>query len=116
GDPGLLEADPVGARPAADGDEDEVHLEVLTPLEVDDGPLLLGLDRGDPRRGAGDDPALPELAGQVRGDRRLLARDDPVEGLDDRHLGAEAAQHRGELDADDTAPEDGRAPRDLTEV
>ena len=43
----------------------------------------------------------------------VLLRDQRVEHLDDRHLGAEAVEDRGELGADDAAAEDHEPVRDL---
>ena len=52
------------------------------------------------------DPALAELLRELLGRVLVLHRDQPRQHLDDRHLGAEAPEDRGELAADDPAAED----------
>ena len=59
------------------------------------------------------DPALPERLRQLLRRVRVLLRDQRLEHLDDRHLGAEALEDRRELAADDAAAEDDEAPRHL---
>src|SRR3954468_1283297 len=55
------------------------------------------------------DAALLELLGQLLGGVGVLLRDQLREHLDDRHLGAEAAEDACELAADDPAAEDDQA-------
>ena len=58
-------------------------------------------------------PAPAELLGQLLGRVRVLLRDQARQHLDDRHLGAEALEDRGELAADDPAAEHDEPARHL---
>ena len=88
-DAGRLEADALDERAAADGDEHQVAVDRLAVAErhaqlvavlLDAGALLAELQR---------DPALPERLRELLRRVRVLLRDQRVEHLDDRHLGAE---------------------------
>ena len=59
------------------------------------------------------DAALPELLGEPQPKRRRPLADQLRQHLDDRHLGAEAAEDGRELAADDAAAEDDEAARHL---
>src|SRR5439155_2662371 len=59
------------------------------------------------------DPALPELLRELLRGVRVLLRDQLRQHLDDRHLGAKAAEDGRELAADDAAAEDDEAPGEL---
>src|SRR5262249_61186888 len=59
------------------------------------------------------DTALLELLRQLLGRVLVLLRDQGRKHLDDRHLGAEALEDRGELAPDDPAAEDDEAPGHL---
>ena len=71
---------------------------------LDAGALLPELQR---------DAALPERLRELLRRIRVFLRDQRVEHLDDRHLGAEAAEDRRELGADDPAAEDDEPARHL---
>src|SRR2546423_2733868 len=59
------------------------------------------------------DPAPPEALRELLRRVRVLLRDQRRQHLDDRHLGAEAAEDGRELAADDPAAEDDEPPRYL---
>ena len=60
-----------------------------------------------------DDSAARERLAKLARRVRVLLRDEGVEHLDDRHLGSEALEDRGELTTDDPAAENDDPPRDL---
>ena len=62
------------------------------------------------------DAPLLEGAGHQADDVVVAAGEDGVERLEDRHLGAEVGQERGELAPDHPAPDDGDRGRQLLEV
>ncbi len=62
------------------------------------------------------DAALVEGAGDQADDVVVAAGEDRVERLEDRHLGAEVGQERGELAPDHPAADDGDRGRELLEV
>ena len=59
---------------------------------------------------------LPEDALELLGDLAVHAGQDAVEILDHRHLGAEAAPHRAELQADHAGADDDEALRHALEL
>src|SRR5690606_9064401 len=113
----LLEADVLGGRNDADGDDD---MAVLAALDL--AVLALGL-RGDALvgvlelldRGTGPDRhALPgEGLLEERGDVGVLDRNDPVEHLDHGHFGAHVVIEAGEFDADRARADDQQLCRHL---
>jgi len=110
-EPDHLEAEPVEAGRASDGDQQLVAGDLLAAGEPDD---LASVHDGG-LLGASAEMKLDALCGQrvrdQRADRRILARDQPLDHLDDRHRGAEAAQELAELDADRAAAEHHNAAR-----
>ena len=60
---------------------------------------------GEPHAGLEVDLAAPEGPLERLGAGLVLVGDEPRQRLDDGHLGAEALEDRGELDADDAAAE-----------
>ena len=105
-DAGLLVAQPVGDRAAADGDEQQVGDELVAALEVHrHGVEPSCVRRLEPHAGAERDAALAERALQGRAHGGVLRGDEPGQRLDDGHLGAERAHDGGELDPDDAAAE-----------
>src|SRR5581483_10206327 len=74
----------------------------LRSVVVDLRALLAELER---------DAALRELLRELLRRVGVLGGDERVEHLDDRHLGAEAAEDRGELAADDAATENDETSR-----
>ena len=104
-DADLLEPEPFDERPAADRDEHQVGLDGLAVAEVHGQLRAVVLDLRALLAELERDAALAELLGELLRRVGVLLRDERVEHLDDRHLGAEAAEDRGELAADDAAAE-----------
>src|SRR6266508_5883650 len=111
----LLETETFDDRAAADGDEHQVSLHGLALAEVHrelravvvDLPALLPeLER---------DAALAVLLCELFRRFGILLRNECVQHLDDRDLGAEAAEDRRELTADDAAAENDEPSRNLLE-
>src|SRR5204863_2625605 len=111
-DADLLEAEILHGWPAPGRDEHQVGLDGL-PAEMDAQPTAGVLDLVTGGLEVECDPALLELLRELLPRVRVLLRDQLGEHLDDRHLGAEAPEDRGELAADDSAPEDDEVPGDL---
>ncbi len=108
-----LEPDALDERRTADRDEHQVALDGLALAEVDDEPGARVLDLRALLAEVDDDPAPRERLAQLARRVRVLLRDERVEHLDHRHLGAEALEDRGELAADDPAAEHDEPLRDL---
>ena len=109
----LLEADAFDERRAADGDEHEIGLHRLSLAEVHGEAVGAVLHLRALLAEVERDAALAELLRELLRRVRVLLRDERVEHLDDRHLGAEALEDRRELAADDAAAEDDEPARDL---
>src|SRR5262249_36332560 len=122
GDPGApvelhtggLETDSLDERAAADGDEHQVRLDGLAVAEVNRELRAVVLDARALLAEMERDAALAELLRQLLARVLVLLRDER-EHLDDRHLGAEAVEDRGELAADDAAAQHREALRHLLE-
>ena len=112
-DAGGLEAEPLDERAAADGDEHQVGLHGLAVAEVDGELGAVVLDLRALLAEVERDAALAELLRELLARVLVLLRDQRRQHLDDRHLGAEAVEDRGELAADDAAAEDDEPPRHL---
>ena len=82
---------------AADGDEHQVALDRLAVAEGDAKRVAVLLDAGALLAELQRDPTLPERLRELLRRVRVLLRDQRVEHLDDRHLGAEPAEDRREL-------------------
>src|SRR6266516_4854404 len=102
-DADLLEAEVLDRGAAADGDEHQVALDRLAVAEVDGQAAGGFLDLRALLLEVEVDPALAELLRELLRGVFVLGRDQPRQHLDDRHLGAEAPEDRGELAADDPA-------------
>ena len=114
-DAGLVVPEPVGDRAAADGDEQQVGLDGVAVLEGDRHGVA-GLGRaGELHPGLNAILRLRKDRSSMLGDGLVLGGDEPGQRLDDGHLGAERAEHGGELDADDAAAEHDDARRDEVE-
>ena len=116
-DAGAVEAEPVGERAAADGHDDGVDLEVLAVAEVDRGAA--GVVRRvavDHHAGADVDVLLLEAAHDDVGDVGVEAGQDLRQPLEDRDLGAEVGERRGELAADGAAADDDHPLGHVVEV
>ena len=98
---------------AADGDEHQVGLDGLALAEVDGELRAVVVDLRALLAELERDAALAELLRELLRRVRVLLRDQRLEHLDDRHLGAEALEDRRELAADDAAAEHDQAPRHL---
>ena len=109
----LLQAEPLDERTASHGDQHQVRLHRLTVTVVDGELRAVVLDLRALLAELQRDAAPPELLRKLLRRVRVLLRDQRLEHLDDRHLGAETAEDRGELAADDAAAEDDEPPRDL---
>ena len=110
---GGLEADALDERPAADRHEHQVALDRLAVAEDHRQRVALLLDAGALLAELQRDAALAERLRELLRRIGVLLRDQRVEHLDDRHLGAEAVEDRRELGADDAAAEDHEPARDL---
>ena len=110
---GSFETDPVDERRSPDGDEHEIALDRLALAEMHDEPSSGVLDLRALLAEMDDDAAPRERLPQLTRRVRILLRDERLEHLDHRHLGAEALEDRGELAADDPAAENDEAPRYL---
>ena len=104
-DAGSLEPDALDDRRAADRHEHEVALRRLALTEVDGQRAAGVLDLRALLAEVDDDPAPRERLAQLARRVRVLLRNERVEHLDHRHLGAEALEDRRELAADDSASE-----------
>ncbi len=112
----LLVAEPVGGRPAPDGDQQQLGLEGLAALDGHGDTVVGALDRLEAGAGGEGDLALAEGALERLGGLLVLGRHQVGQRLDDRDLGAERAPDAGELAADDTAAEDDHRPRHRLEA
>ena len=113
-DADLLEPEPLDERAAADRDEHQVGLDGLAVAEVD--ASAGSPSSSTPLHCLPSWSAIPRLPNGLRELLRrvgVLLRDQRVEHLDDRHLGAEALEDRRELAADDAAAEDDEPARHL---
>src|SRR3954468_6117945 len=111
-DAGRVEADPLDERATTHGDELQVSLYRLALAEVDGELGAVVLDARALLAEMQRDAALAELLRELLARVLVLLRDES-EHLDDRHVGAEAVEDRGELAADDAAAEDDEPPRHL---
>ncbi len=112
-DSGRLETETLDERCPSDRDEHQVALDRLALAEVHRQRVPVLLHAGALLPELQRDAALRERLGQLLGSIGILLRDQRVEHLDDRHLGAEAVEDRCELGADDAAAEHDEAPRNL---
>src|SRR6185436_2271298 len=107
-------------RTAAGGDEQVLGLErerlAVGGLGLDLHRRLAGLRARDPGAGQDLDALLLERALELGRHGVILDRHQPRQQLDDRHLAAEAAEDRGELDADRAAAENDDRPGYVLEV
>src|SRR3954468_15925499 len=110
-DAGLLEADFRDERAAPDADEHQVGRHALAVAVVDDELRAVVLDPRALLAQLERDAATPELLRKLLRRLRVLLRNQGVEHLDDRHLGAEALENRRELATDDPAAEDDETAR-----
>src|SRR5579875_2321649 len=113
-----LEAELLGQRPAADGDHDGLHLDVLAVPEVHGrGAAVLG-GRVTGHRHAGADVDAPLLEGAHNdvGDDLVALGQELGQRLEARDLGAEVGEQRGELAADGAAADDDGRGGQLLEV
>ena len=114
----LLQADTLRQRSSADGHQDDVglHIGALVPFAGGDGEgqaVLRALDRPwvDGRGGVDGDSALAEDARELFADLGVFQRNDPIQELDQRHLGAEVAVQACPLDPDGAGAHDGHRSR-----
>src|SRR5439155_331892 len=112
-DADLLEAEALDERPAPDRDEHQVGIDGLAVAEIDAQPVAGLLDLRALLLEVERDAALAELLRELGCRVVVLGRDQLRQHLDDRHLGAEAAEDRGELAADDAAAEHDEPARHL---
>ncbi len=105
-----------GVRPAPDGHQQDVGLELLAVLEVHRHRVGGLLDAGELRADLVVDLALAELALELLGEELVLVGHQVRQGLDDRDLGAEALPDARELHADDPAAEHDHAVGHVVEV
>jgi hypothetical protein len=116
GDPDAQCVEAVDPRPAARRHEQLVCRHGAVVGEPNDASATLPLDLDGPRAESHVDPLLPEPFADQLADGGILACQEPVRPLHDRHLGAEAAQELAELDPDRPAAEDHHVLRDLVQV
>ena len=97
-----LEPDILGVRDDADGDDGvaEIALDLPPPLIVAFTPSGPVSSFSTPERDVDLHPLLGQRLVDEGGDVLVLDREDPVEHLDDRHLGAHVRIEAGELDPD----------------
>ena len=120
-DAGLLDPEPGRHRPAARRDEQDIGRQLLR-LAV--GSLRLDVHAVRAARlrcrhlrpGQRLDALLLERLLELRGNRFVFDRHEPRQQFDDRHLAAEAAVDRRELDADRAAAHDDERLRDLLQT
>ena len=93
-----------GPRPTATSSRSASMVSPDSRETVTTSPCLLGA--GEAGAGAEADLPLAEGALELLGDGLVLGRHQPGERLDDRDLGAEGLEDRGELDADHAAAQD----------
>src|SRR5439155_20069483 len=104
-----IEVEPVGGRAASDGDEyllDVDRLRLLARVHGQAHTRVRFVDVGDLRGGVNGDAAALERRGQLLGQVGVLEGNDPVEGLDERHLGTERPVDGRELDTDGAGADD----------
>ncbi len=102
--------------PATHGHQQDVGLELLAVLQVDRHRVGGLVDAGELRADLVVDLPLAELPLELLGEELVLVGHQVGQGLDDRDLGAEAAPHARELDADDAAAEHDHAVGHVVEV
>src|SRR6266511_3164265 len=116
----FLSAESARDRPASRRDEKELGAQFLRlavrslRLEIDS--VGARLRAGDLRAGHDLDALLLERALELCRDRLVFDRHEPRQQLDDRDVAAEAAEDRGELNADGTAADDDDRLRDRLQV
>ncbi len=112
-DPGPLEAEPVGARPPAGGEQDALGAHLLPAREREHVAVLVAIG-GLGRRVETDVDAvvLERPADALRSLLRFLDQ-QPLGRLDERHARAEPRPGLGELAADGAATEDDQALGDV---
>ena len=102
-----------GPRPTATSSSSASRTSPPSTVTATPSSVVLTLWNGVPVRKR--IPRLRKARSSALERRLVLGGDEPRQGLDDRHLGAEAAPDAGELAADDTAaqhdrPRPGRGP------
>jgi len=102
----VLETDALDEGRPADGDEHQVAVGRLAVPEVHGEVRAVVVDLRALLRKVLRDPPLAERLLELLRGVLVLGRDQVRQHLDDRDLGAEAVEDRGELAADDPAPED----------
>ncbi len=111
----LLVAQALRDRSAADGDEQDLGLELLAVGEGDLDAVLGVLGLLEEGAQVELDAPLAEGALQELGAVLVLDRDQVLEALDDGDLGTEGLPRGGELDADDAAAQHDRGLRHAVE-
>ena len=102
--PHRLEPELGRARRPADRHEQLVGLDALAPVELDfDGAVPR--DRDDIRLETDVDATLAQRLGDLFAHERLLALEQPLPAVDERHPSAERRPRLRQLDADDAAAE-----------
>ena len=119
--PGRFQAQALGIRAAADGQQhdvrgDRLRRAALHRLHRQGDAGFGGRRAGHLRAEAEFDPLLLQDALERGGDLGIHARDDPVEEFHDRHLGAQAAPHAAELQPDDAAADDDQVAGNLLQL
>src|SRR3954447_24376008 len=107
-----LQADALDARLAPPRAQELRRAHGAAALELDRHPAVLATHRRRLRPFAQIDTRLAKALRYLLAGERLLARDDPVGGLDQRHRRAERAPRLRHLDAHGSAAEDGEAVGD----
>src|SRR5687767_5970930 len=114
GDACLVEAEIIGVRTAADGEQHVRTLHVRRAIGAVDagGDLAAALGEADALRVQADLDALvlDDLADRGR-NVFVLAADEPRPHFDNRHLGAETAKHLAEFEADVASADDDQVLR-----
>src|SRR3546814_7978408 len=109
----LVERQPLGVRPPTDGNEhgiclDHCRLAALGGFDGEHNALLGAFGLGDLGAGLDVETLLLEDLGRFLADLAVHARQDLVEELDDRHLGAEPPPDRAQFQPDHAAADQDR--------
>ncbi len=115
-DPRLLQADAVGVRRTAAGDEQVRPFDLRVASVQADGLAGSPLDAIDGCPGQHLDPLVQEEPLDRLGDVRVLAVDQRAVPLDDGHPATEAAERLGQLEADVAAAQDDQVSRELAQL
>src|SRR6266508_5634071 len=107
-DPRAFEVDPLGARLAADADDDLVDDDLLRAFGrvVAHGQLARAVDAGDAHARVQAHAPLPERPGHDVGRLDVDAGQDARQRLDQRHVAADVAQQGRELATDGAGADD----------